>query len=97
MRLKDHWKATFPDRVLEVVYEDLVDDPVTHTKAIADFCGLEWHADCLEFHKSKGTSFTFSELQVRKPLNKEGIGRWRSYAEQLVPLEAALKRYGVLS
>jgi len=97
MRLKDHWKAAFPDRVREVVYEDLVDDPVTHTRAIADFCGLEWHAGCLEFHKSKGTSFTFSELQVRKPLNKEGIGRWRSYADQLVPLEAALKRYGVLS
>jgi len=96
MRLKDHWKATFPDRVLEVVYEDLVEDPVTHTKAIADFCGLEWHPGCLEFHKNKGTSFTFSELQVRKPLNKEGIGRWRSYANQLAPLEAALKRYGVL-
>lgn len=97
MRLKDHWKATFPDRVLEVVYEDLVDDPVTHTKAIADFCGLDWHAGCLDFHKSKGTSFTFSELQVRRPLNKEGIGRWRSYADQLAPLEAALQRLGVLS
>ncbi|SDD43764.1 tetratricopeptide repeat-containing sulfotransferase family protein [Kordiimonas lacus] len=95
MRLKDHWKSVFPAQVLEVVYEDLVDDPLAHTQAIAEFCGLEWHEGCLEFHKQQGTSFTFSELQVRKPLNKEGIGRWRSYEAQLAPLEKALEAYGV--
>lgn len=95
-RLKNHWMAAFPGRVMEVVYEDLVDDLTGHTKAIADFCDLEWHPACLDFHKKAGNSFTYSELQVRRPLNKDGIGRWRHYERQLAPLSDALMQYGVL-
>jgi len=95
-QLKNHWLAAFPGRVMEVVYEDLVQDLAGHTKAIADFCSLEWHAGCLDFHKKAGTSFTYSELQVRRPLNRDGIGRWRHYEQQLKPLADALGRYGVL-
>lgn len=95
-RMRQHWMALFPDRILEVDYETLVDQPVEQTQAIAAFCGLDWHPGCLEFHKSTSSSFTFSELQVRKPLNKKGIGRWRQYEQQLAPLTAALKRYEML-
>lgn len=95
-RLKSHWLAAFPGRVIEVVYEDLVQDLEGQTKAIADFCGLDWNPGCLAFHTKAGTSFTYSELQVRKPLNKDGIGRWRHYEQQLAPLTEALGRYGVL-
>lgn len=95
-RMKRHWMARFPDRILDVNYETLVDQPVEQTQAIADFCGLDWHPGCLEFHKKAGSSFTFSELQVRKPLNRKGIGRWRHYETQLAPLSDALHRYGLL-
>jgi len=95
-RLKTHWKTVFPDRVLEVVYEELVENPVEKTQEIAKFCGLGWHAGCLDFHKKQGASFTFSEIQVRKPLNKDGIGRWHHYEKQLIPLKMALEKYGVL-
>jgi tetratricopeptide (TPR) repeat protein len=95
-RLKRHWMEVFPGRILEVDYECLVDKPVEKTREIADFCDLEWHPGCLDFHKNKGASFTFSELQVRKPLNREGIDRWRRYEKHLAPLTRALERYGVL-
>lgn len=95
-RLKAHWKALFPDRILEVVYEDLIDNPDEKTREIAAFCGLDWQPECLDFHKMPGTSFTFSELQVRRPVNRDGIGRWHHYEKQLQPLTDALEKYGVL-
>lgn len=95
-RLKAHWLEVFPDRILEVIYEDLVENPADKTQEIAEFCGLAWQPACLDFHTEKSNSFTFSELQVRKPLNRDGIGRWRYYENALKPLEAALKKHGVL-
>lgn len=95
-RLKAHWKEVFPDRILEVAYEDLVDNPVEKTREIAAFCRLDWHPGCLDFHKIPGASFTFSELQVRRPINRDGIGRWRHYEKKLQPLTDALKKYAVL-
>ncbi len=94
-RLKDHWKVVFPDLILEVKYEDLIENPIYKTQEIASFCGLDWNIDCLEFHKKQGTSFTFSELQVRKPINKEGIGRWQHYAKHLQPLMGSLNKYAI--
>lgn len=94
--LKKHWLAQAPSQVREIVYEDLVDSPVEKTQEIAEFCGLEWHPGCLEFHKKTSSSFTFSELQVRKPLNKDGIGRWQSYEAELAPLINSLRKHGGL-
>ena len=90
--LMEHWKAVYGDRILEVIYEDLVADPTEQTRNIAAFCELQWDPACLEFHKQDTASFTFSELQVREPINTKGIGAWRNYESQLAPLLAALKK-----
>ena len=96
VELMDHWKTVESTRIVEVSYEQLVDDPEGETKAIAAHCGLEWVPECLEFHKRIDTSFTYSEMQVRKPLNREGIGAWRRYEPWLEPLFAALDGHGLL-
>ena len=92
VRLLEHWKTVYGDRILEVIYEDLVADPTEQTRNIAAFCELKWDPVCLEFHKQDTASFTFSELQVREPINTKGIGAWRNYESQLAPLLAALKK-----
>jgi Flp pilus assembly protein TadD len=94
-RLLRHWQAGWPGRILEVGYEALVADPETGTRRIAEHCGLEWTPDCLRFHERTEASFTFSELQVRRPINADGIGRWRQHAEALAPLIEALREGGV--
>ena len=33
---------------------------------------------------------TASAVQVRRPINRDGIGRWLRYADRLEPLQAAL-------
>ena len=92
VRIMDHWKTVYGDRILEVIYEDLVADPKEQSRKIAAFCQLQWDPACLEFHKRDTASFTFSELQVREPINTKGIGAWRNYETELAPLFGALDK-----
>ena len=94
--LMQHWMEVYPSRVIEVSYEKLIDHPETETQAIAEHCGLDWIPECLDFHERSGTSFTYSEMQVREPLNRKGIDAWRRYESQLAPLTAALREKGLL-
>ena len=94
--LMQHWMEAYPSRVIEVSYEKLIDHPDTETQAIAEHCGLEWLPGCLDFHERGGTSFTYSEMQVREPLNRKGIDAWRRYESQLGPLADALRQRELL-
>ena len=94
--LMQHWIDAYPSRVIEVSYENLVDNPETETQAIAEHCGLEWVPECLNFHERSGTSFTYSEMQVREPLNRKGIDAWRRYESPLEPLTDALRQRELL-
>lgn len=95
-RLMEYWKAILPHRILEVRYEELVDEPEAVTRELADFCNVHWSPQCLEFHENVQHSFTFSEIQVRQPLNRDGIGRWRHYERQLQPLIGVLEEHGLV-
>lgn len=94
--LMQHWTDAYPSRVIEVSYENLIDEPEVETRAIAEHCGLEWVPECLDFHERGGTSFTYSEMQVREPLNRKGIDAWRRYESQLGSLTDALHQEGLL-
>jgi len=86
-RLMDHWRKVIPaDAMLDVQYEDLVADFETHARRIVAFCGLEWEAQCLDFHKTKRPVRTASAAQVRRPIYQSSIGRWQPYKHLLQPL-----------
>jgi Sulfotransferase family len=91
IELMEHWRAVLPaGRVLDVQYEDLIADFETQARRIVEYCGLEWHANCLAFHKTERPVRTASATQVRKPIYKTSIGRWRVYGEHIGPLLKAL-------
>jgi tetratricopeptide (TPR) repeat protein len=94
--LMHHWQTLYPSRVLAVSYEQMIDAPEEHTQAMAAHCGLQWVPECLDFHERIEKSFTYSEMQVREPLNRKGIGAWRRYEKHLEPLIAALDKYSLL-
>lgn len=89
-RLMAHWREAMTGPYLEIKYEDLVSEQETHSRRLIDFLGLEWEDACLEFHETKKQIFTFSSLQVRKPMNTSSIERWRCYEDHLKPLREAL-------
>jgi hypothetical protein len=89
-RLIDHWRRVLPVPMLDVEYEALVTDFEPNARAIVAWCGLEWHRDCLEFHKTQRTVRTASVKQVRQPIYSTSIGRWKKYERSLAALFAKL-------
>ncbi len=89
-RLMAHWHAVLPGRILDVNYEDMVDDQEEWSRRMVNFCDLDWEAQCLEFHKTSRNVKTRSNAQVRQPIYRSSIERWRPYEAQLEPLLAAL-------
>jgi Sulfotransferase family len=85
--LMAHWRAVLPPGLmLEVRYEEVVDDLEKQARAIIAHCGLEWDDACLAFHKTRRPVRTASMAQVRKPIYHSSVGRWRPYRDQLRPL-----------
>jgi len=90
-RLMAHWRATLPpETLLEVRYESLVDDPEHWSRRMLAHIGLSWDPHCLEFHRTERAVLTASSWQVRQPIGKSAIGRWRRYERHLGPLREAL-------
>lgn len=86
-RLMAHWRAVLPPGVmLEVQYETVVEDLETQARRIVAHCGLEWDDACLAFHETKRPVRTASVVQVRQPIYRTSVGRWRPDAETLRPL-----------
>jgi hypothetical protein len=85
--LTTHWRSVLPpDAMLDVVYEDVVDDLEGQARRMIDYCGLPWDDRCLNFDKTSRTVKTASAVQVRKPLFRSSVQRWRKYEAGLGPL-----------
>ena len=75
---------------LEVRYEDLVDDPENASRRMLAHIGLPWDPRCLEFHRTDRPVLTASNWQVRQPINRSSVERWRRYERFIGPLREAL-------
>ncbi len=90
-RLMAHWRSVLGQRLFEVQYADLVGDPEPISRSLIDHCGLEWNDQCLQFNRSKGAVRTASQWQVRQPIYKTSLQRWKHYERHLTPLIKALQ------
>jgi hypothetical protein len=54
------------------------------------FCDLDWEITYLDFHKTRRNVGSLSNAQVRQPIYRSSMGRWRTYADELKPLTDAL-------
>jgi len=90
-RLMAHWRAVLPpETLLEMRYEALVEDPEAWSRRMLAHIGLSWDPRCLEFHRTERPVLTASNWQVRQPMGKQSIDRWRRYERFLGPLREAL-------
>jgi hypothetical protein len=95
MRLMDHWKRTLPNSVLTVDLADWVEDFNGTLSRVLNHLDLPYESACERFYETDARVRTVSRTQVRQPVNANGLGRWRNYANELIPLIAALKKAGV--
>ena len=89
-RLVRYWQQREPGRILDVRYEDLVNEPKTVASGILNFIGLGWHPACAEFHSSPSIVRTASVTQVRQPIYKTASQKWRRYEQHLQQLQELL-------
>jgi tetratricopeptide (TPR) repeat protein len=90
--IMEHWENVLPEGVLITVqYEDVVADTEKEAKRLIEFLGLPWNDKCVEFHKSDRPVKTASVAQVRKPIYKTSVKRWKKYGEGLQPLVDAIE------
>jgi hypothetical protein len=90
-RLMRHWQKLLPPgHMLDVRYESVVADLEDETRRMLSYCELDWHPECVDFHKTDRIVRTASAVQVRQPLYRSSIGRWRAYEPYIGALRAEL-------
>ena len=89
--LMTHWRQVLGGQMLEIDYEALVTEPEREARRLIDFCGLPWHENLLKFHEADRLVRTASASQVRRPIYRSSIGRWRRFGKYLLPLLAELE------
>jgi tetratricopeptide (TPR) repeat protein len=86
MRVMRHWSSVLSVSMLEVRYEELVENQESVTRQMVDFCGLDWNESTLHFHETKRNVATPSYDQVRRPMYRKSMQRWKNYEQHLEPL-----------
>jgi Flp pilus assembly protein TadD len=95
-RLVRHWIAELDIPIMEVRYEDVVDDQQGVSRRMIEFLGLPWNDACLKFYEAEKKSKprvaapTLSYNQVRQPIYRTSLGRAKNFEKHLGPLFEAL-------
>ena len=82
----EYYKKIFGKQILNVKYEDVINNIKNETKKILDYLDLSFEESCLEFYKNKRPIQTASLVQARKPVFKSSINYWVKYKNFLKPL-----------
>ncbi|HWX80962.1 MAG TPA: tetratricopeptide repeat protein [Steroidobacteraceae bacterium] len=87
LRLVTHWRTILrADSILDVTYEDLVENQDAWTRKMLAFIGLPYDARCVDFHLTNRTVITASKWQVRQKISASSVDRWRNYEKFISPL-----------
>ncbi|RWL98977.1 MAG: tetratricopeptide repeat protein [Mesorhizobium sp.] len=89
-RLMRHWNKVLPGRIFENRYETLIENQEEQSRRLIDYLGLPWDDACLRFFDRDGSVNTYSKWQVRQPIYKSSVKRWKNYESEIQPLIEAL-------
>lgn len=89
-RLMRHWREVLPLEIHEIAYEEVVMDQERRSRELVAFCGLDWDPACLDFHTGRRAVATASQWQVRQPIYRSALDRWKHYESHLGELHLAL-------
>lgn len=88
-RMMRFWHTRSPADLRDQIYEDLVADPERETRALLEYCGLDFNEACLRPHEAERSVRTASAAQVREPIRRN-TARTAAYGTLLDPLRKAL-------
>jgi Sulfotransferase family len=88
--LMAHFDDVLPGRVHRVIHERLIEDTEAEVRALLSYLNVPFEAGCLRFHENARAVQTASSEQVRRPINRDGVGAWTAFEPWLDPLKSAL-------
>lgn len=96
-RLMAHWRTLPNLNWIEISYEEMILSTETTARRALDFLGLAWDDRCLAPHTNPYAVETASHWQVRQPIYRHSVQRWRHYEKHLAPLKEELLAAGQIS
>ncbi len=84
-------RERYPNQVLIIKYEDLIEKTESTLKAVFDFLEEDFEAKCLNYYEYQhDTDDGNHVLKVKKPVDNKNIGR---YLTQMTPMELAVSKF----
>jgi tetratricopeptide (TPR) repeat protein len=90
VELMAHFDRVLSGKIYRVCYERLIAEPETEIRRLLEYLGLPFEAGCLRFYANNRAFDSASNEQVRTPIFRDGVERWRNYDAWLGPLRDAL-------
>ena len=81
-KLMNFWKEK-KINFYEITYENLINNFNYELNKILEYCELPFEENCIDFHKSKSPVKTVSINQVRHPIYKTSIDKYKFYKEEV--------------
>jgi len=93
--LMNFWKKKYPDKFINIIYEEFVEDYENNTKEIFKKLELNWEDHLLDFHENKRPVETLSFQQVRKKIYKNSSNEWKKYKTYLKQMMEVLSKNNI--
>ena len=90
--LMNHWNNLFSNKIYHIKYENLINNSEREIKKLLQFCKLNWDQKCLKFYENKRKVSTASVAQVREPIYKSSVAKWKSYTKSLEELKKIINQ-----
>ena len=90
-RMMDHWHSLYPGEIYDIQYENIVNNQEDESRALIQYCGLDWEDSCLKFYENKRSVNTASSEQVRQPIYKGAMYAWKNYESEIGALKDILE------
>ena len=88
--MMNFWNNLFKNKIYNIEYENLIKDSEKEIKNLVNYCDLVWDENCMSFYNNKKSVSTASLFQVRNPIYKSSIEKWKNYSEGLKELSEFL-------
>ena len=86
------WNSIYKDEIYQLTYENLISNKENEVKKLLKFCDLDWDENCLNPQNNKKAVATASLAQVRTPIYKTSIAKWKNLEEELIELKEIIKK-----
>ena len=94
-KLMKFWSEKFPGKIINIDYENLIENYEFEVKNLLLKLNLKWEDQVLKFYENKRSVDTASFMQVREKIYKNSSEQWKKYQNFLSPMIETLTKNNI--